>query len=109
MDQNPKQLPPGRQRLVNWLNNYMDVKSMSKFFPTLFLLGISLYVVYQMEDTYSNFKGHTRKSITEREYFQKLAYEDIMSTLNEFDGENVPLRQQQEEEEEMVYRYERKP
>lgn len=108
MDRNPKQLPPGRQRLVNWLNNYIDVKSSAKFFPTLFLLGVSLVVVYHMEETYSNFKGHTRKSITEREYFQKAAYEDIMNSINEFDGQNVPLRPQ-DQEEEMVYRYERKP
>jgi len=108
MDRNPKQLPPGRQRLVNWLNNYIDVKSMGKFFPTVFLLGVSLVVVYHMEENYSNFKGHSRKSITEREYHQKAAYEDIMSSINEFDGQSVPLRPQ-DQDKEMVYRYERKP
>lgn len=107
MDKKPKELEPARKRVVAWLGNYMDVKSFTKFFPTLFLLGVSLYVGYHMEISFAHFKSHNQRSISEREYYQQAAYEDIMSSINEFDGESVALNPQ--EDEDIVYRYERKP
>ncbi|CAG9334822.1 unnamed protein product [Blepharisma stoltei] len=100
MNQKFKQLS---LKIKNWANNTFDVKALRTSFHYWALLGVSIFVFYQMEAQMSAFKRHTTSSMTEREYEQEQAYKTLMTQIKAYDGQGVPLEKLSEEE--FTYKY----
>ena len=113
MDPKKKELASSglKMRMRAWVYDRFDVKNLLKFFPTFFLIGMSVYVGYHMEAIYAKFQRNVKKGLYEREYQTQEMYEvgtmqEIMTRIEKFDGQSVPLPA--EEEKDVTYKYERR-
>ena len=57
-----------------------------------FLMGVSLYVLYNMEVSLDKFKSLVKTSVSEREFDQQEMYNQIVEQMKEYDGVGVELQ-----------------
>ena len=93
-----------RGQLTQKIHEKYDIKAIRSSIHYFILLGVSVYVLIDMEKRLSIFRAKMSSSMSERTYEQEQAYQQIVSQIKEYSGDGPDL--ENPEFELPTYRYE---